>query len=85
MVHHISVNWWFLKMADTPDINDLIDLILIDRLTQSEDESSDAWVCHILQHFGHITFQFTFLLVFMTKRREKALCKPITLLQQAFV
>ena len=35
-------------MADTPDLNDLIDLILIDSLTQREDESSDAWLCHIL-------------------------------------
>jgi hypothetical protein len=65
-------------MADTPDLNDLIDLILIDSLMQSEDESSDAWLCHILQHFVHRTFKFTFLLAFMTKRREKALCKPIT-------
>jgi len=31
-------------MADTPDLNDLIDLILIDSLMQSEDESSDAWL-----------------------------------------
>ena len=53
-------------------------VILIDSLTQSEDESSDAWLCHILQHFVHRTFQFTFLLAFMTKRRKKALCKPIT-------
>jgi hypothetical protein len=29
-------------MADTPDLNDLIDLILIDSLTQSEDDSFDA-------------------------------------------
>jgi hypothetical protein len=65
-------------MADTPDLNDLIDLILIDSLMQSEDESSDAWLCHILQHFVHRTFRFTFLLAFMTKRRKKALCKPIT-------
>jgi hypothetical protein len=47
---------------------------LIDSLMQSEDESSDAWLCHILQHFVHRTFQFTFLLAFMTKRRKKALC-----------
>ena len=65
-------------MTDTPDLNDLIDLILIDSLTQSEDESSDAWLCHILQHFVHRTFQFTFLLAFVTKRRKKAFCKPIT-------
>ena len=65
-------------MTDTPDINDLIDLILIDSLRQSEDESSDALLCHILQHFVHRTLQFTFLLAFMTKRGEKALCKPIT-------
>ncbi|MCS5589916.1 MAG: hypothetical protein NZ824_08120 [Candidatus Thioglobus sp.] len=56
-------------MADTPDLNDLIDLILIDSLLQIDDESSDAWLCHILQHFVHRTFQFTFLLAFMTKRR----------------
>ena len=62
-------------MADTPDLNDLIDLILIESLMQSEDESSDAWLYHILQHFVHITFQFTFLLTFMTKRRKKARVK----------
>jgi hypothetical protein len=61
------MNWLFLKMADTPDLNDLIDLILIDSLTQSEVESSDVWLCHILQHFVHRTFQFTFLLA---KRRK---------------
>ena len=65
-------------MADTPDLNDLINLILIDSLTQSKDASSDAWLCHILHHFVHRTFQFTFLLAFMIKRRKKALCKPIT-------
>ena len=65
-------------MADTPDLNDLIDLILIDSLTQSEDESSDAWLCHILQHIVDRTFQFTFLLAFITKRREEVLCKPMT-------
>ena len=58
-------------MTDTPDLNDLIDLKLIDSLTQSEDENSDAWLCHILQHFVHRTFQFTFLLAFMTKRGKK--------------
>ena len=42
-------------MADTPDLNDLIDLIFIDSLTQSENERSDAWLCHILQHFVHRT------------------------------
>jgi hypothetical protein len=51
---------------------------LIDSLMQSEDESSDAWLCHILQHFVHRTFQFTVLLALMTRRRENALCKPIT-------
>ena len=59
-------------MSDTLDLNDLTDLILIDSLTQSEDESSDAWLCHILQYFVHRTFKFTFLLAFMTKRRKKA-------------